>query len=316
MIQVIDRKALEEKIPLSRELVKEIEHAFTALVTEEVTMPEIMRIDIPEFNGEVDIKSAYIPGYDSFCVKLSSGFFDNPEKGLPSANGLMILISSETGEVKQIFADQGLLTDLRTAAAGAVAAKHVSRENSERAGILGTGAQARYQLEALTLVRPIKTAYVWGRTPEKATAFQKEMEEKLGISITVGDTAEEVVRNSDIVVTTTPSSEPIVQADWLHPGLHITAMGSDAEHKQELSGGVIQKADVFTCDVLHQSRRLGELRTCNDAKIIENTIELGEVTGNQTVSRTSDNQITITDLSGTGVQDTAIARYTFQILGG
>ncbi|WP_347862898.1 cyclodeaminase [Salimicrobium sp. PL1-032A] len=315
-MQVIDRKTLEEKISLSEALIPVIEDAFTSLTTKTVTMPEIMRIDIPEHHGEVDIKSAYIPGYDSFCVKLSSGFFDNPDKGLPSANGMMILISSETGEVQKIFADRGLLTDLRTAAAGAVAAKHVSRENSERAGILGTGAQARYQLEALLLVRPIKTVVVWGRNRQKARKFQEEMEKKLNISITVGDTAEEVVRNSDIVVTTTPASEPIIQGDWLHPGLHITAMGSDAEHKQELSVSVIQQADVFTCDVLHQSRRLGELRTIDDKGIIEATIELGSVTGGQRTARQNNDQITITDLTGTGVQDTAIARYAFQTIGG
>ncbi|WP_084193827.1 cyclodeaminase [Salimicrobium salexigens] len=312
----MDRSTLEEKLLLTEELVSVIEEAFTALASRQVIMPEIMRIDISEFNGEVDIKSAYIPGYESFCVKLSTGFFDNPKKGLPTSNGMMILIDSETGEIRKIFADQGLLTDLRTAAAGAVAAKHVSRENSASAGIIGTGSQARYQLEALTIVRSLKNVRVWGRSLEKAEKFKEEMEEKLGLPVTVTATAEEVVRKSDIVVTTTPASEPIVQAEWLHPGLHITAMGSDAEHKQELSEEVLATADVVTCDSLLQSRRLGELRACNDNNIIENTIELGEITGKGVVARRNEEQITVTDLSGTGAQDTAIARYANQIIGG
>ncbi|WLR49444.1 cyclodeaminase [Halobacillus litoralis] len=297
---------------LDTDLIKKMETAFTSLVEKETTMPPIMRVDVPDHNGEVDIKSAYIKGEDSFAVKLSSGFFNNPALGLPSANGLMILINSLTGEPLAVLADEGRLTDLRTAAAGAVAAQYGSRENSRIAGILGTGSQARLQLQALTLVRPIEQVFVYGRKREKALEYKQEMEQELGLQLTVCDSVQQVVGQSDLIVTTTPSKEPFIYGDWMRPGLHITAMGSDAEHKQELDASVMEKADVIVCDVKAQSVRLGELRS--SLKEQDRAIELGEVTSGRQLFRQSDKEITICDLTGTGVQDTAIARHVYHRL--
>ncbi|WP_143414434.1 cyclodeaminase [Halobacillus massiliensis] len=311
-IQLYKRDEIERVIRLDTDLIQEVETAFTALATKRVTMPPIMRIDVPEHNGEVDIKSAYIEGVDSFAVKLSSGFFNNPEIGLPSANGMMILLNSKTGEPQAIFADNGLLTDLRTAAAGAVAASYLSRRDSRTAGIIGTGAQARYQLQALLAVRPIEKAIVYGRNEKKASCFKQDMENTLGISVQTADTPEEAVRNSDVVVTTTPSTEPIVNGDWLSPGVHVTAMGSDAEHKKELKPSAIDKADLFVCDTIEQSKRLGELREIHSGGLTP--IELGEITSGHRQGRSSKDQITICDLTGTGVQDTVIARYAYHLL--
>ncbi len=299
-------------IRLDTGLVEKMEEAFTSLVENQAQMPPIMRIDVPEYNGEVDIKSAYIKGQDSFAVKLSSGFFDNPSLGLPSANGMMILINSQTGEPLSILADQGLLTDLRTAAAGAVAAKYGSREDSKTAGIIGTGSQARLQLEALMLVRPIEHVMVYGRNKGKAEDFKAEMEEKFDIEIRIFPTISEIVEQSDIVVTTTPSKEPLIYGEWLREGLHITAMGSDAEHKQELDSTVLEKADRIVCDVRAQSIRLGELRSTPEME--GHTVELGEVTSKQVSFRHSNSDITVCDLTGTGVQDTAVARHVYALL--
>ncbi|SFK58977.1 ornithine cyclodeaminase [Halobacillus dabanensis] len=275
-------------------------------------MPPIMRIDVPEHNGELDIKSAYIQGEDSFAVKLSSGFFNNPSMGLPSANGMMILIDSQTGGPLAVLADRGLLTDLRTAAAGAVAAKYGSRTDSRVVGIIGTGAQARLQLQALTLVRPVERVLVYGRNVEKQENYRDEMTHQLGIAVEMYDTIQKVVEESDIVVTTTPSKEPLIKGEWIRPGLHITAMGSDAEHKQELDAAVLEKADMIICDVKAQSVRLGELRTSPEK--INQAIELGELTSKRKSGRKSDSEVTICDLTGTGVQDTAIARHVYSLL--
>ncbi|WP_232324860.1 cyclodeaminase [Halobacillus mangrovi] len=313
MIQLFQREEIERVIRLDTEVVNVIEDGFSALITKNVHMPPIMRVDVPINNGEVDIKSAYIEGYDSFAVKLSSGFFNNPQKGLPSANGMMILLSAETGVPKAVLADNGLLTDIRTAAAGAVAAKYCSRKDSRTAGIIGTGAQARLQLQALTLVRPIEHVHVYGRRTEKAEEFKQDIQKMLGLNVSVCKSPQEVVEESDIVVTTTPSKEPIVKAEWLHPGLHITAMGSDAEHKQELDCAVINHADIFVCDVIEQSKRLGELRNC-PSYTIEKAIELGEITSGSQQGRLTNEQVTVCDLSGTGVQDTAIARHVYSLL--
>ncbi|WP_085505409.1 cyclodeaminase [Thalassobacillus devorans] len=313
-MKLFAKEEMEKVIHLEKEVIDVVEKAFTDLVKKEVQMPPIMRIDVPEYNGEVDIKSAYVAGYDSFAVKLSSGFFDNYKLGLPSASGMMLLLSSETGIPQAVLADNGYLTEMRTAAAGAVAAKHMAKEKINTAGVIGTGAQARYQVKALKLVRDFDHLLVYGRTPEKAAAYKAEMERELGINVTISSSAEEMVRASDVIITTTPATTPVIKAEWLHPGLHITAMGSDAEHKQELESSVLEKADMFVCDVIAQSTRLGELRACHSQRVIDEAIELGEITAGDKKGRNSENQITICDLTGTGIQDTAIARYAYERL--
>ncbi|GGF19903.1 cyclodeaminase [Halobacillus andaensis] len=313
-IRLYKRDRIDRVIRLDTNLINEVEGAFTDLTTKQVMMPPIMRIDVPQNNGEVDIKSAYIEGLDSFAVKLSSGFFDNPKRGLPSANGMMILLSAVTGEPLAIFADNGLLTDLRTAAAGAVAARSLSREDSRVAGVIGTGSQARYQIEALMNVRDIQKVYVYGRSIEKADQYKRDIESRFTIPVEVKQTAKEVVQGSDLVITTTPATDPVIHQDWIHPGLHITAMGSDAEHKQELDAKVLEAADLFVCDVVEQSLRLGELRSCANDQVRSSAIELGEITSERKNGRSDPNQITICDLTGTGAQDTAIARYVYQLL--
>ncbi|MBM7553629.1 cyclodeaminase [Thalassobacillus pellis] len=311
-MDLITRKEIEKAIQLDETVIEVVESAFRDLVEKQVQMPPIMRIDVPENNGEVDIKSAYIAGYDTFAVKLSSGFFDNYKLGLPSANGMMLLLSAITGEPKAVLADNGYLTDMRTAAAGAVAAKYLSREDVKTVGVIGTGAQARYQIQALKLVRDFEKVLVYGRTPEKAEQYKSDMEHLLNIPVEITVSPGELVEQCDLVVTTTPSAEPVIMENWLHPGLHITAMGSDAEHKQELSPEVLQNADIVACDVKEQSLRLGELRSCRNQEVIESSIELGEIISGRKKGRSKSEEITICDLTGTGVQDTAIARYAFE----
>ncbi|ASF41174.1 cyclodeaminase [Halobacillus halophilus] len=313
IIQLFHRSEIKHVVRLDKKVVDLVEDGFNALSDNKVQMPPIMRIDVPEHNGEVDIKSAYIRGYDSFAIKLSSGFFNNPQMGLPSANGLMILLSAETGRPMAILADQGLLTDLRTAAAGAVAARHLSRQDSRTAGIIGTGAQARLQLEALSLVRPIERVLVYGRDIKKADAYKEDIEERLSLPVEVCAHPQEVAENSDIVVTTTPSSEPLIKGEWLQPGVHVTAMGSDAEHKQELETSVLVRADQLVCDVKAQSVRLGELRN-GQQETVDRAFELGEITSGRKQGRQSPDEVTVCDLTGTGVQDTVIARHVYSLL--
>ncbi|MDH5354033.1 MAG: ornithine cyclodeaminase family protein, partial [Gammaproteobacteria bacterium] len=156
-IKILTEAELRSQISLDHQAIDCIEQAFLALATKPVVMPPIMRLDIIDNNGEIDVKTAYIPGLDSLAIKISPGFFDNPKLGLPSVNGLMVLFSTRTGLVEALLLDNGFLTDVRTAAAGAVAAKHLSRTDSHHAAIIGAGVQAALQLEALTLVRDIKS---------------------------------------------------------------------------------------------------------------------------------------------------------------
>ena len=311
---VLNEELLRSLVPLDLEAIATVEECFRKLATEAVEMPPVMRLDIPEHNGEVDVKSAYLPGMESFAIKISPGFFDNPKLGIPSLNGLMVLLSARTGLLEAMLLDNGYLTAVRTAAAGAVAARWLSREESKRAGIIGAGEQARLQLEALCLVRPIEEVLVWARNEERSTEFARDMSRQLGIPVEASGDRERVVRESDVVITATPSREPLIVAEWLEPGAHITAMGSDAQHKNELEPQVLERADLYVCDRTSQCRVLGELHHALEAGIFgakEDFPELGEVIAGSTPGRAGSEQITVCDLTGTGAQDSAIAALAY-----
>ena len=305
---------IRKYVGLNAETIQVVEDAFTSLATKRVEMPPIMRIDIPAYNGEVDVKSAYVEGLDYFAIKVSTGFFDNIKLGLPSGNGLMMLFHSQTGKPEALLLDNGYLTDIRTAAAGAVATKHLARQDARTVGVIGTGSQAGYQVQAIARVRPIERVLVSGRDEARVEQYSKDMESLLGVRVEAAS-SEDVVRRSDIVVTTTPATTPIIKNEWLYSGLHITAMGSDAEGKQELEAGILEKADLLVCDVKSQSRKLGEIHHALDQEqMMKKAIEIGEITAGRMEGRVTNEQITVCDLTGTGVQDTAIALYTYNIL--
>lgn len=306
---VLTEAELRRIVQLDLSAIDCVEQAFAALATKPVAMPPILRLDIPEHRGEVDVKTAYVPGLDGFAIKVSPGFFDNPRLGLPSLNGLMILFSARTGLVEALLLDNGYLTDVRTAAAGAVAARHLARPDAAVAAIFGAGMQAGLQLQALALVRPIREARIWARDAQKASKAAAELSRKLGFLVATVADPRAAVRGADIIVTTTPAERPILMADWLEPGQHVTAMGSDSEHKNEIDPAVFARA-TYIADRLSQTRRLGELahaiRT-GVATADQPFAELGEVIAGKRPGRTKADEITLADLTGTGVQDTAIA---------
>lgn len=313
-IKILTEHDLRQIVPLDLTAVQCVEDAFHSLATEAVAMPPILRLDIPERRGEVDVKTAYVPSLDRFSIKISPGFFDNPKIGLQSTNGMMVLLSSKTGLVEALLLDNGYLTNVRTAAAGAVAAKHLARKHATVAAILGAGLQARLQLQALTLVRPIREARIWARDVSKARQVAEELSEQLGLSVTAFVEPMKVVAGSHVIVTTTPANQPILNAAWLEPGQHVTAMGSDAEHKNELEPAAIVRADLYVADSLGQTRRLGELHHALSTGAVAGDTrfpELGQIISGAEEGRCDDRQITVADLTGTGIQDTAIANLAF-----
>jgi ornithine cyclodeaminase len=314
-VLILTETDLRKIVQLDNDAIDCVEQAFAALATKVVEMPPIMRLDIPAHRGEVDVKTAYVPDLDSFAIKVSPGFFDNPSLGLPSTNGLMMLLSARTGLVEALLLDNGYLTDVRTAAAGAVAARHLARPDARIAAIFGAGMQARLQLRALTLVRPIEAARIWARDLAKAEKLATELTAELGLPVTAEADAEQACRGADILVTTTPSDKPILDAAWLQPGQHVTAMGSDAEHKNEIDPAAILKASPYVADSLKQTRRLGELHHAIAAGLVGGSTdfpELGAIVSGQIAGRRSREAITLCDLTGTGVQDTAIATLAYR----
>ncbi|MFH1805069.1 MAG: ectoine utilization protein EutC [Pseudomonadota bacterium] len=309
-IKILTESDLRSVITLDGDVIDCIEKAFVALAGGKVKMPPILRLDIDEFNGEVDVKTAYVPGIDSFAIKISPGFFDNPKLGLASVNGLMNLFSARTGLLEAVMLDNGYLTDIRTAAAGGVAARHLARPDAHHVAIFGAGMQAHLQLHALTLVRNIGSATIWARDVARAQKTADALSAQLGIKVVATDDGALAASAADIIVTTTPARQPILLADWIKPGTHVTAMGSDAEHKNEIDPALIAQAGLYVCDSLAQCRILGELHHAIDAGLIpvdHSFAELGQVITGQATGRTDARQITVCDLTGTGVQDTAIA---------
>ncbi len=314
-IKILTEADLRHLVRLDLDSVACVEQGFRALAGGQVVMPPILSMAIHDHNGEIDVKTAYVPGLDSFAVKMSPGFFDNPKLGLPSTSGLMVLFSANTGVLEALLLDNGYLTDVRTAAAGAVAARHLAREDATTATVIGTGQQAHLQLKALKLVRPITSATIWGRDEQKAKAAARALMDELEIPVRASTDIAEAVSSADVVITTTPSTEPLVRADWLRPGQHITAMGSDQGHKCELEPACIGRADIYVPDRQSQTEILGELRSAISANVIEASrkfSELGDIITGKAKGRTTANDITIADLTGTGVQDTAIATYANQ----
>ncbi|MEO3386758.1 ectoine utilization protein EutC [Mesorhizobium sp. CAU 1741] len=307
---ILTEAELRRIVPLDLEAVACVENAFRALATEKVAMPPILRLDIPEHRGEVDVKTAYVPGVDGFAIKISPGFFDNPKIGLPSVNGMMVLLSAKTGLVEALLLDNGYLTDVRTAAAGAVAAKYLSRRDSSVAAIFGAGVQAGLQLKALALVRPIEEARIWARDAAKAETLARSVREDLGIVVHVQTDPEKAIAGADVIVTTTPSETPLFKAEWVSPGQHVTAMGSDAEHKNELDPALVKRAQLYVADSLRQTRLLGELHHAIKARLVrpdDEFPELGQIVAELIPGRVTPTSISVCDLTGTGVQDTAIA---------
>ncbi|OYD08825.1 cyclodeaminase [Paludifilum halophilum] len=305
---IFREEEIRRQVKVDESTIAAVEEGFAFLAQGAVRMPDILRIDIPEHDGEVDVKTAVVSHLDSFAVKISSGFFRNPQRGLPSGNGMMVLIRTDTGVPEAVFLDNGYLTDLRTAAAGAVAAKYLCGEEVKTAGVIGAGTQAQYQVRALARVRSFDKLRVYSPTVTRRNAFCKEMGEELGVQAIPARDPEEVVRSCQVLITATPAKQPVVRREWLHPGLHITAMGSDAEQKQELDPDVLKAADRLVCDSKAQSRRLGELRSLiGSEREPDDVSELGELVADGRPGRRGREEITVCDLTGTGVQDTVIA---------
>lgn len=316
-IRIVTEAELRQVVALDLTVVDIVAQAFAALGQGSVVMPPILSMELAEANGEVDVKTAYIPGFDSFAIKVSPGFFDNPKLGLPSLNGLMILFSAKTGLVEAVFLDNGYLTDMRTAAAGAVAARHLAPQRVQVAGVLGTGVQARLQMQAAHLVRPFERLLVWGRDATKAEACAADLAADLSVDARAVADAEEVVAESQLVVTTTPARTPVIRAEWLHPRLHITAMGADQAGKNEIDPKALAACDLYVCDSVRQCEVSGELEAALAQGIWSKPTppELGQIINGTAEGRSGEEAVTICDLTGTGAQDTAIASHVRTILG-
>jgi len=310
MVEII---SLEEITALIKDidLVAAMEEGFIEYSNGNTVVPPVGELLFDNPKGDAHIKYGYIKGDDFFTIKIAAGFYDNPKLGLSSSQGMMLLFSQKTGEPKAVLLDNGKLTDLRTAAAGALAAKYFAPKSVKAIGILGTGIQAKLQLEFLLQIIACDIVWVWGIDPEEAKAFKEKYMPDLVVHI-AQDPAE-VARNANLIVTATPAENPLLQVNDILPGTHITAMGSDTAVKQELSGNILNKADLVISDSIPQSKSRGEVyRAVQEGAISEDkAIELGVTLQKLDLQRTNDKQITVVDLTGVAVQDIMITKAVY-----
>jgi ectoine utilization protein EutC len=316
MIPIVDEAALRAVVS-PRRAVDAMRNAFEADGNGRTRVPAVINLEVPTARGEFHVKTAYIEGVPHVAVKVASGFYDNPSRGLPSGSGLMAVFDAATGLPAALLLDNGFLTDIRTAAAGALAADLLARRSIEAVGVLGSGVQARWQIRCLATVRTIPRVIAWSPTAAHLSKYCDEMTGE-GFSVTAASSAEDVCRGADLLVTATPSRAPLVRGEWLRAGMHITALGSDSPGKQELDPACLDNADLVVVDRFAQCSAFGELKHALDAGLLtRNDVhgELGMVAAGHKPGRTDNTQITIADLTGVGFQDTAIASAALGWLG-
>ena len=299
------------------QLIEEIAQGFIDYTAGRVVVPPVGYLGFTEPTGDLHLKYGYVKGGDVFVIKVAAGFPQNSEQGLPTGDGCMLVFSSHTGFLLAVLLDRSRLTDLRTAVAGAVAARALAPRVVTRIGILGTGVQARLQPLMLKHVSPCREISLYGRSSDRAAACAAYLE-LAGFAVRICRTAEEVAESCELIVTTTASRAAHFPAGAVQRGAHITAVGADAPGKQELDPALFARAEVVVADSIAQCADHGDLAAALAAGEIalHRVRELGTVLANPSVGRTSDAQISIADLTGVAVQDIVIATHVMRRRGG
>lgn len=294
------------------ELIQVIEDGFVSYSKGNVIVPPVGHLPFTNPPGDLHIKYGYIKDDNFFVVKLASGFYENPMIGLSSSNGLMLVFSQKTGELLSILLDEGHLTDIRTALAGAVVAKHLAPKKITTVGIVGTGIQARLQLQFLKSILDCREVIVWGRSAEKLNDYIKDPSLS-DFNITATLNLNELTQRCNFIVTTTPVTSPLLLSSEIQPGTHITAVGADTPGKQELEAALFGRASIIVADSKSQCVDHGDIFHAIQNNIItENQIiELGTLIS-KGPSRKNNIDITIADLTGVAIQDIQIAKYIYQ----
>ena len=271
-------KSVLEKI----QPIQEIEEGFIAYSEGKTEIPPVGEMIFKKPPGDVHIKYGYIVDDDFYVIKIASGFFESPESSRYTSDGLLLLFKKGTGELACTLLDECYLTNVRTAAAGAVVAKYLATKHVDRIGIVGAGTQGRMQLEFLESVIDCKDVMVWGMNQKELDEYREDME-TAGYNVRTTLKAEDIPTHCNLIVTATPSKFPLLSADLIRQGTHITAMGSDTPEKNELDPRILQKADIVVADSINQCLLRGEIHQALKAGLLEKerVVELGNVIVNR-----------------------------------
>ncbi|MGW3285183.1 ornithine cyclodeaminase family protein [Streptomyces sp. NPDC001002] len=266
-------------------------------------------------DGDVHVKSAWLPGRKVFTVKVASWFLERARRGGTPSSGVVAVFDATTGDLRALLDDEHHLSDVRTAAAGALAARTMARHDSRVLGVVGTGTQAYLQTLAVADELPLRDVRVWGRRASQVRSLAAALRARRpDLRVTGVNSAQAACEGADILVTATSSTQPLVHEAWLTPGLHINAVGADDPTKAELTAGSLMRADRIVVDSRELTALYGDLsRLPEEGRRFH--AELGEVLAGTAPGRESDEEITICKLVGLGVQDLAAAEVALDMLG-
>ncbi len=293
-----------------KEVIAAVEEAFVAFSGGQVEQPDYIGIHLPPPRGEIDFKLGYYQANEVISMKASSGGFpENPAAyGLPTNMGTILLFDGRTCALTCVM-DGSLITGLRTGAAGAVSVKALARKDAKTVTSIGTGIQARLQIRAISEVMTIEAIHAWDNHPETLAKYKADIEREFGIPVVMAASKEDAVRRADVLVTTTRGKGTLVEADWVRPGTHIVAIGTDQRGKQELDPEIFRNAKIVN-DSIAQCVAKGETWHPLDARIItQDDIhgEIGEILAGKKPGRENDGEITIFDSTGMAIQDNTTA---------
>jgi len=313
-VRIVPLEAFRDKIPMGVAIAA-VERGFRALATGQATLPDPLVAELKDRQAEVHVKGAYLHGAPYFVLKLATGFYQNQAKGLPSGDGLFLLLDAQTGAPALLLEEHGFLTDLRTAAAVALTLKYLAPRDATEALLVGAGAVARQTARAIVAERPVRRLTIWNRSSERATALAKDLSGMVETRVAASLEAE--VRAHRMIVTATASTVPLIRAAWVAAGTHITSCGTGSPEKIELEPALLAKADKLVADRVFQTERYGNLRHAIAAGALTADRvygELGDLAAGRLAGRETASEITVADLTGVGVQDAAIAQAVVEVL--
>ncbi|MCA1367266.1 ornithine cyclodeaminase family protein [Bradyrhizobium sp. BRP14] len=297
------------------EVIGAVEEAYKAFNSDQVEQPDYIGIDLPSPRGEIDFKLGYYKANEVISMKASSGgFIDNPAAhGVPNGMATIFLFDARSGALICVM-DGSLILGLRTGASGAVSVKALARKNARKITSIGTGNQARMQIRAINEIMKIEEIHAWDNNPETLSKYKTDIESEFGVPVIMANSKKEAVEQADILITTTRGKGSLVEADWVKPGTHIVAIGTDQRGKQELDPELFRNAKIIV-DSISQCTEKGETwHPLNENIITKDDIdgEIGEVLLGRKPGRESDDEITIFDSTGMAIQDNTTASKIYQ----
>jgi ornithine cyclodeaminase len=298
------------------EVIQAIEEGFVLYAKNLVVVAPLTSLEI-ENSGIAKIKYGYIKGKDTYVMKVGSFFPGNTKNNMPTINASMQIYDQHTGEFEALLLDEAYLTNVRTAAAGAIVAKYFAPGKITKIGIVGTGVQAKFQLNYLQYITACKKFMIWGRNSIAAKKFTLDMEdmEKRGFIIEVAKNMTDITSQCNLIVTATSATAPVLFADQVQSGTLIISVGADMKNKRELDEALLKKADLIIADSKNQCAELGNIaHALQTGAITEDSIvELGHAII-KNIKRKDEQQIIVANLTGVAVQDIQIANLAYQAL--